>query len=153
MTALLRDPRLSFTLPALVLALLLSCAATPARRDEPALPVADSTQASPLLPPTALSSDDFDRINASARVLAGEKASGGAEPWESTKEWSDYQKWLDGSWSYLDRVRLSAMRTWSSTELAGLRGERLIQSIRQYPDNLPEGRLGNYSRRVPGHVD
>jgi hypothetical protein len=123
MTALLRDPRLSFTLPALVLALLLPCAAPPARSDDPALPVADSTQASPLLPPTALSSDDFDRINASARGLAGEKASGGNVTWESTKEWSDYQKWLDGSWSYLNRVRLNAMRTWGNTELAGLRGE------------------------------
>jgi len=122
-TALLRDPRLSLTLPALVLAFLLLGAAPPARSDQPALSVADSAQASPLLPPTALSSGDFDRINASARGLAGEKASGGAETWESTKEWSDYQKWLDGGWSYLNSVRLSAMRTWSNTELAGLRGE------------------------------
>ena len=82
----------------------------------------DSSQASPLLPPKALSSDDFDRLNASARGLAGERASGDAS-WESTKEWSDYQQWLDGRWSYLSRVRLNAMRTWGNAELGGLRGE------------------------------
>ncbi len=77
--------------------------------------------ASPLLPPKALSSDDFDRLNASARGLAGEKASGDLGTWESTKEWTDYQQWLNGRWSYLSRVRLNAMRNWGNTELGGLR--------------------------------
>jgi hypothetical protein len=124
MTALPHGPSLLFIpgrrLALLALVFALSC---PAWSDEPSLPPADSVQASVLLPPTALSSDDFDHINASAHGLAGEKASGGDAAWESTKEWSDYQQWLDGSWSYLDRVRLSAMRNWSNTELAGLRGE------------------------------
>ncbi len=91
--------------------------------DEPALPPADSAQASILLPPTALSSEDFDRLNASARGLAGEKASGGDPTWESTKEWSDYAESLDGSWNYLSRVRLAAMRAWGNSELGGSRAE------------------------------
>ncbi len=140
MTALAHGPRLPFTLRrrlACLLALLTlpPCAATPARSDAPANPVAlpasvpvaapaaESTQPSPLVPPTALSSDDFNRLNASARGLAGEKAAGGAAPWESTPEWRDYQQWLDGRWDYLSRVRLDAMRIWGNTELAGLRSE------------------------------
>jgi hypothetical protein len=129
MTALPLGPRLPFSLRwtwvflALALALQPPCATLPARGDEPAPPVAVSTQASPLLPPTALSSDDFDHINASARGLAGEKASEGNAPWESTPEWSDYRQKLDGNWNYLNRVRLNAMRIWGNTELAGLRGK------------------------------
>jgi len=123
MTALLHGPRLSLilrrTLPLLALSLFtfLPCP-TPAHGDK----AMDSSQASPLLPPKALSSDDFDRLNASARGLAGERASGDAS-WESTKEWSDYQQWLDGRWSYLSRVRLNAMRNWGSAELGDLRSE------------------------------
>jgi len=128
MTTLPHDSRPRFTLrgtwtfpgltPALALALalaltlLLPCAA-------PALRAQDPT----LLPPKALSSDDFARINASARGLAGEKADGGKATWESTPEWKDYAQKLDGNWSYLERVRLNAMRNWGNTELAGLRGE------------------------------
>jgi len=70
-----------------------------------------------------MSSDDFDRINASARGLAGEKADGGNATWESTSEWHDYQQSLDGRWDYLSRVRLNAMRNWGNTELDGLRSE------------------------------
>jgi hypothetical protein len=74
-----------------------------------------------LLSPTALSSDDFDRLNASAQGLAGKKASGGDATWESTPEWKDYQDKLDGNWNYLERVRLNAMRNWGNTELGDLR--------------------------------
>jgi hypothetical protein len=128
MTALSHGPRRPFTLrrtlPLLTLALLLPCAAPPARCDEPApAPAAEPQQSSPLVPPRALSSDDFDRINASARGLAGEKAPGDTAPWESTPEWRDYQQSLDGRWGYLNRIRLTAMRNWGNTELASLRGE------------------------------
>jgi hypothetical protein len=127
MTALPLVPRRRFThgmaLLALTLMFLLPCAALPARSDEPSLPPADSTESSPLLPPTALSSDDFDHINDSARGLAGENASEGNAPWESTPEWKDYQQKLDGNWNYLTNVRLNAMRAWSNTELARLRGK------------------------------
>jgi hypothetical protein len=129
MTALPLGLRLPFTLNrplpllALTVALLLTCAASTARSDAPAPSIVDSTQASPLLPPKALSSDDFDRINDSARGLAGEKASGGAAPWESAPEWRDYRQSLDGRWGYLNHIRLNAMRAWGNTELAGLRGE------------------------------
>lgn len=116
MTALPHGSRLRFTIRGtlilLTLALLLPCAA-PALRGQDA----------PLLPPKALSSDDFNRINASARGLAGEKATGGNAPWESTPEWKDYAEKLDGNWSYLNSVRLNAMRNWGNTELGGLRGE------------------------------
>jgi len=126
MTALPHGPRLPFTLrralPFLALTLVFA-PSFPAWSDEPTLPPADSVQASALLPPTALSSDDFDRINDSAHGLAGEKASGDNATWESTPEWKDYAQKLDGNWNYLDRVRLNAMRNWGNTELAGLRGE------------------------------
>ncbi len=86
-----------------------------------ALPV--SPHASPLLPTKALSSDDFDRINASAHGLGGIAASAGNAPWESTPEWKDYQAHLATNWSYLERVRLNAMRIWGNTELSDLRGK------------------------------
>ena len=89
----------------------------------PVASAADLTQASPLLPPTALSSADFDHLNASACGLAGKKAPGDAGVWESAKEWKDYQEWLDGSWTYLNRVRLNAMRTWGNAQLGGLRDQ------------------------------
>jgi hypothetical protein len=128
MTALPHGSRFRLTLRGtltfLALALLLSCAAPPARSADPApAPAADSPKSPLLLPPKALSSDDFDRINASARGLAGKKADSGTAPWESTPEWRDYQQWLDGRWGYLSRVRLNAMRNWGNVELAGWRGE------------------------------
>jgi len=123
MTALLPGPRLSFILHRLLLLLALILASySPARCDD--APVA--TPANPTMPAFAsnpLSPDQLDQINASARGLAGLKATGDAAPWESTKEWKDYQEWLDGSWGYLNRVRLTAMRAWGDTELAGLRGQ------------------------------
>ena len=111
-----------------LLALTLAFSA-PARSDEP------SHADSPLLPPTALSSDDFDRINASARGLAGEKADGGNATWESTSEWKDYTQKLDGNWSYLERVRLNAMRSWGGAELGGLRDKT---SVVFYPFSGPD---------------
>jgi len=114
------------TSPLLALILTLSLFSS-AHSEQPApvaLPVATAAAvASPLLPPKALSSDDFDLINASARGLAGEKASGGAAPWESTPEWHSYRESLDGNWNYLNHVRLTAMRTWGNSELGGLRDE------------------------------
>jgi hypothetical protein len=98
--------------PTLALAALTLTLALPARSDD--------ASSSPLLPPVALSSDDSDRINASARGLAGEKAATPAA-WESVPEWKDYQQKLDEQWSYLNRVRLDAMRVWGSTELGSLR--------------------------------
>ena len=150
MTALLYRPRLSFSLkPALALGALVLAFYSPLRSDDPAsypralpvepaapvapvapattvIPVApvapsDSTQTWLLLPPTALSSDDFNHINDSARGLAGEKTPGAS--WESTPEWHDYQQWLDDRWSYMNSVRLDAMRNWGNSELGGLRGK------------------------------
>jgi hypothetical protein len=126
MTASLNRPRhtfiLSWTAPFLALALV--CALfSPAQSDETSLPPAGSAQSSILLPPNALSSSDFDQVNASARGLAGEKASGGTAPWESTPEWKDYQQALDGQWNYLQRIRLGAMRTWGNAELGDLRSK------------------------------
>ena len=132
MTAQPHGPRLSLTLPtlpllALALLILPPGAAPPAWSDEPthvAQPVATaSPESSPLLPATPLSSEDFDRVNACARGLAGEKASGGNAPWESTREWSDYQQALDSNWNSLQHMRLNAMRAWGGSELGGLRDE------------------------------
>jgi hypothetical protein len=85
------------------------------------VPARADDQTSPLAPATPLTGAAFDSINASARGLAGEKAAGDGATWESTPEWKEYQQWLDERWSYLERVRLSAMRSWSNAELSGLR--------------------------------
>lgn len=58
-----------------------------------------------------------DSIKASAAGLGGIKSSG---PWESSSEWHDYEQWIDGRWGYMNRVRLSAMHSWSSSALGGL---------------------------------
>jgi len=128
MTAPIYGPLLPFILCRTLFVLALSFAFTsPARCDDTApkaLPVPVATPANPTMPALVskpLSSDEIDRINASARGLAGETASGGSAPWESTKEWKDYSAALDGNWRYLKRVRLDAMSTWGGAELAGLR--------------------------------
>ncbi|HUB65846.1 MAG TPA: hypothetical protein VL981_00005, partial [Candidatus Methylacidiphilales bacterium] len=77
-------------------------------------------ETSPLVPPSMLSGDTFASVNATAHGLAGEHSPDGA-PWESASEWRDYQQSIDGRWSYLERVRLSAMDNWANSELGGLR--------------------------------
>jgi hypothetical protein len=108
----------------LLLGILLVFPASSPGDDIPVAPVATSADlTSPLVAPRPLSSEDFDRINASAHGLAGEKASGGNATWESTKEWKDYSEALDGQWKYLDSIRLTAMRTWGNSELGSLRDQ------------------------------
>jgi len=80
----------------------------------------DDTPAFSPLPVKGGSPESLDTINASAKGLAGMQASGG-NAWESTKEWQHYKSELDGKWSYLDRIRLNAMRSWGGTALGGLR--------------------------------
>jgi len=87
-----------------------------------ALTRATGSDASPLVTPSTLSDEAFEHVNASARGLAGEHTSGDAA-WESTSEWHEYQQSIDQRWSYLNRVRLSAMSNWANSELSGLRGE------------------------------
>jgi hypothetical protein len=122
-----------------VLAAVILMSISPARSDDQAAPKAvpvpvavpvDAPKAVPasapgsaILLPVELSADDAARINASARGLAGIKATDGAASWEETPEWKDYQQGLDERWSYLNRVRLDAMRAWGNTELAGLRAQ------------------------------
>jgi hypothetical protein len=72
---------------------------------------------SPLADPVPLSSSDADRINNSARGLAGETAGG---PWESTPEWKSYQEWFDGRWRTIQAQRLTAMRAWAGSQLGPL---------------------------------
>ena len=146
MTAPFHRPRLCFILRRLSCLLALALAfLSPARsEDDPVpAPVPVPSPANPIMPSVAanhLSDADLDRINASARGLAGEKASGGGNTWESTKEWSDYQQSLDGNWRYLNRIRLDAMRTWGNTELGGLRGET---STVFYPFSGPDALYAN----------
>lgn len=103
----------AFVVVALAFLILLPCSALPARSD-------DAAQGPILLPVKGMASGELDRINQSAQGLAGKKSSGS---WESTREWQDYQKGLDGNWSYLSRIRLNAMRTWGGSALSGLRGK------------------------------
>ena len=74
------------------------------------------------VPARAVSSELLDNINASAKGLAGLKSSGG-NAWESTRDWQHYKSELDGKWSYLNRIRLNAMKSWGGSALGGLRGE------------------------------
>jgi hypothetical protein len=127
------------------LALLLAITVSPIVRGADSAPVAQPvpvpSPANPIMPAMAnsLSSDELDRINASAHGLGGIKASGTA-PWESTPEWKDYQAKLDGNWNYLDRVRLNAMRAWGNTELGDLRGK---SSTVFYPFSGPDALYAN----------
>jgi hypothetical protein len=98
---------------ALAFLTLLPYAAQPARSDETA-------QDSPLPPPTARPESELDHLNQSAQGLAGKKSSG---DWESSRDWQEYQKTLDGRWDYLSRIRLNAMRTWGGSALSGLRSK------------------------------
>jgi hypothetical protein len=129
--------------PFLVLAALVLALASPARCDDSPAPKAapvpvavpvDAPKATPvavpasspgsaILPPMEFTADDAARVNASAHGLAGLKATDGAAPWEATAEWKDYQEQLNNQWEYLDRVRLSAMRNWGTTELTALRSQ------------------------------
>ncbi len=70
-----------------------------------------------LVDTTPLSPDDYARVNTSVRGLAG--LSGGS--WDSSNEWHEYEQWIDGRWTYIDRVRLNAMRAWGNSELGSLR--------------------------------
>jgi len=100
-----------------------------------AQPVAVAEPANPTMPAVVsqpLSSDDLDRINASAKGLAGLAASGA---WEATPEWKKYSASLDGQWRYLDQIRLKAMRTWGATELADLHSK---SSTVFYPFSGPD---------------
>lgn len=87
--------------------------------------MADSKQPWPLVTATPLAPNVWYRTNCSARGLAGLKSptDKGEILWESTSDWHDYKQWIDSRWSYLDHVRLGAMRSWSNTELTSLRGE------------------------------
>ena len=81
------------------------------------LPRDDARHTGSVLLPTK-PSDQLDSINASAAGLGGKAGSGS---WTSTKEWQEYQQDLDHKWSYLNRIRLNAMKTWGGSALGGLR--------------------------------
>jgi hypothetical protein len=85
----------------------------------------------PLLDPTPLSSSESDRINNSARGLAGETSSDGT--WQTTPEWKSYESWFDGRWSYIQRVRLTAMRSWAGSALGSLPSDTVY-----YPFSGPD---------------
>lgn len=88
---------------------------------------------SPLADPMPLSSGDADRINNSARGLAGETAGG---PWESTPEWKSYQDWFDGRWRTIQAQRLTAMRAWAGSQLGPL-GDYSSRTV-YYPFSGPD---------------
>jgi hypothetical protein len=84
---------------------------------------------SPLAP--AVPNADIDSINASARGLAGKSASGAT--WESSSDWKEYAQWLDSRYAYMNRVRLSAMRSWGGSALGGVRSSTVF-----YPFSGPD---------------
>jgi hypothetical protein len=81
-------------------------------------PAAAVSGDSPLLEATPLSSTDFYSVNGSARGLAGLTSEGAT--WQNTSEWRNYEDWMDGRWSYIQRVRLNAMKAWAGGALGDL---------------------------------
>ena len=90
----------------------------------------------PILPFAPFSEAESARVNASAHGLAGMAASGDAHPWEKSTDWVAYQDWINFHWSYLTRVRLNAMRTWSDSTLGDLRGIGTVYYPFSGPDVL-----------------
>jgi hypothetical protein len=118
--------------PGLVLFLvssLIGLALPAALSAEPGLPD------SPLVDATPLESDAFDQVNASAHGLAGLTSEGGSA-WENTEAWKDYAAWVDSRWTYMNRVRLTAMRNWSGSALGDLRDAHTIYYPFSGPDFL-----------------
>jgi hypothetical protein len=108
----------------------LLCFAAPAALSaEPALPD------SPLVDAKPLESDAFDQVNASAHGLAGLNADGG-DAWQNTPAWKDYESWIDGRWSYMDRIRLNAMHNWAGGALGDLRDAHTVYYPFSGPDFL-----------------
>ena len=99
--------------------------ASPGHAADAAAAPTDSKKTWPLVEAVPLAPDAWYRTNCSARGLAGVKSptDKGEVSWESTSDWKEYKQWIDTRWSYLDRVRLSAMRSWSNTELTSLHAQ------------------------------
>jgi hypothetical protein len=93
---------------------------------------ADSDDSAPVGGP-AFDSATYDRVNATAHGLAG-LAAGGS--WESTVAWKEYQEWVDNRWSYMNRIRLNAMRNWGGGALGDLRDARTVYYPFSGPDFL-----------------
>jgi hypothetical protein len=106
MTALSTGPRPGSFIPLFVAVLATSFA-----------PLTSGAEDSPLADIAPLGDEASARVNDSARGLAGEAAGGS---WESTKEWKDYESWMDGRWRYIQNVRINAMRAWATGELGPL---------------------------------
>jgi len=103
----------------------------------PPLLHADDDKVFPLVAPAPFSDEESDRVNASARGLAGLSASSDrGEAWESTDDWHSYRDWIDGRWNYLGRVRLNAMRAWSASEVGDLRSKPAVFYPFSGPDFL-----------------
>jgi hypothetical protein len=79
----------------LVLSILVLAFASPSRAGD-----------SPLAPEAPFT--DADNIKAWASVLGGKTSTG------------EYSSWLDSRWSYMNRVRLNAMRSWAGSALGGI---------------------------------
>jgi hypothetical protein len=103
----------------------------------PVIARADGLEASLLAPVAPLSDDDFYRINASARGLAGEAppTDRSAPNWANAPEWKQYEDWMGDRWSYIERVRMNAIRAWSVANLADLRSK---SSVVFYPFSGPD---------------
>ena len=89
----------------------------------------------PLLSLSPLAPADYYRINASAHGLAGlgARTDQGAGPWETAPSWLAYQAWINERWGYLQRVRLGAMRTFGTSNLATFQGANVF-----YPFSGPD---------------
>jgi hypothetical protein len=93
--------------------------------------------APPLVPVALLSPDDYYRINSAAHGLAGlaAKTPRGPAPWQTAPEWVAYQTWINGRWTYIQDVRLGAMRAFGASALAPLQS---ASSTVFYPFSGPD---------------
>jgi hypothetical protein len=95
--------------------------------------VADENDA--LVPATPLNDAEFGQVNDAVRGLAGLGAATdrGHSTWQKSPEWLKYEDWIDGRWSYIQRVRLGAMKAWAGGALGGLRDKPVY-----YPFSGPD---------------
>ena len=74
----------------------------------------------------------FRFVNDAARGLAGLNPIDDAA-WTKAPEWQSYVQTLDGRWSYIQRVRLNAMKAWASSNLSSLDSKTVF-----YPFSGPD---------------
>ena len=76
---------------------------------------------------------EFRGVNDTARGLAGLTPIDEGATWTKAPEWTSYVDWIDGRWSYIQRVRLNAMHAWAEGSLSSVDSKTVF-----YPFSGPD---------------